>query len=121
MGEQTINRKRRNTLSMVMQPTHSNASRCVLIYVKVHRRLTRNLLDHFICARENVCCMVFGNFYEMLPNEGLAGHHPLLVERFKRYSFICDLMSQDLRDLLECLTVGVLFETKHSIDFPSMG
>jgi len=27
--------------------------------------------------------MVFGNFYEMLLNEGLARRHPLLVERFK--------------------------------------
>ena len=90
------------------------------IGLKVHWRLARHVLNHFICARENACRMVFGNFYEMLPNEGLACRHPLLVERFKGYSFICDLMSQDLRDLLECLSVGVLLETKHSIDFPSM-
>ena len=53
------------------------------IGLKVHWRLARNVLNHFICARENVCCMVFGNFYEMLPNEGLPRLHPLLVERFK--------------------------------------
>jgi hypothetical protein len=89
-------------------------------FLQAHWRLASDFLDHFICARENASRVIFRHFNEMLRNERIPPLYHLFVVRFKRYSFVLDLTSQDLRNLLEGLGVGVLFGTKQLVYFPCM-